>query len=340
MIVRTLLLLAGLAAGAPSQTCVFTGPSDIGFDPPGSNGPGFLSGNYPAGWHQRLQYLVPASMFAGVPHLIRDFAFGVKRGTTTQRFGRIEIRMAHTTVSNLDQVFTNNITLPLQTVLDATDYTITFGVGPRWVPLGLQTPFQFLPAQGNLLIDVTVEGPSEVVHTELYTGMLQGWGIETKVSGASQFPPSQGSNGTRPCLRFCLDKAGWTMLGEACTGSGSAAPLVGVTGMPALGSQTTLWLSNVPPGSPALLAFGGNDGPPFPVDLGFLGAPGCRQYFQLTSSAGLLTDTFGIGTHTITVPPNLALINQITNCQFATLAPGANALGLLTSRYVRLRVGL
>jgi hypothetical protein len=49
----------------------------------------------------------------------------------------------------------------------------------------------------------------------------------------------------------------------------------------------------------------------------------------------------GVGcAHAVSIPSTSALIGSIALGQFATLYPGANSLGLLTSNYGRLLVGL
>ncbi len=73
---------------------------------------------------------------------------------------------------------------------------------------------------------------------------------------------------------------GVTSFGSGCPGSGGVVPRIGATGTPALGAPFKVNLSRAPVAQPALLLLGLSAsnwyGLPLPLDLAFLGMPGCE----------------------------------------------------------------
>ena len=88
-----------------------------------------------------------------------------------------------------------------------------------------------------------------------------------------------------------------------------------------------------------LVAFGFDNSPPFPLDLGTQGAPGCKQYFPIAFTMAVVADPLGLGQHVVTIPNSLGLLGTIVLGQYVALEPGGNALGALTSNYGRVLVG-
>lgn len=334
------LFVVGLLCGLSSltaQNCVEIGPA-----PGGGIGGEWLPIVSSTGQavHWRRQVLIPAIWFANVPTLIRDVAVGNEYGWVTMEYGQLQVRMGHTSVQNLNFQFANNITSQMQLVLDVNDHRTTYGPGPVWSELGLQQPFQFVPGQGNLLIDFTIVGSTKIANSALFswTKTYSNGDYDVAESQFSTTPPQTSSGGSRATLRLCTDRSWANVFGSGC--GGALEPMLGVSGDPKLGGSVSFWLSNAGSGLPAVLAFGFDNSPPFPIDLGVVGAPGCRQYFAISNVDGLLTNGFGFGSHTIQVPVNQALVGAVVLGQFAALAPGANALGLRTSAYGRIQVGL
>jgi hypothetical protein len=329
-----------LAAAAPAQTCFYTVNADpYGTVPHGAIGSFLLTLPTPQPLYTRHHLLIPAGVFQNVPARITDIAVGARNGWRTYYSRELTIRMGHTTVGTLTSTFAQNITSPLQDVLVAHQHVWTEGPGPAWIPLGLQAAFQFLPGNGDLLIEI-VQRETTLLETVAYNDLGTA-NVGTRMSGSDVvFPTQANSQGSAPRLQFCVDRAETLLHGQSCAGSGGSTPLLGVTGRPTPGSTPTLWLSDAPANAIAACAYGFDTRPPFPVDLTPLGAPGCRQYFGVAFADVVLANNLGIGQRTILVPSAAATIGAILYAQYFVLDPPANALDVTASNYARLLVGL
>ncbi|MFY9342921.1 MAG: hypothetical protein WAT39_10555 [Planctomycetota bacterium] len=327
------VVLLLIAASPRAQTCAYNwGTEPLG---PGGNTATLLSS---IDIVYRSHVLVPAAVFQNVPLVITDLSVAVAGGYRRLKYTRLTIRMGHTTVNQLATTFAPNITSPLQDVLVANEHVFFEGFGPAWIPVGLQTPFQFLPGSGNLLIEVVTEG-GLVLDQATYqspAGALMGG----QVYGVGTTLPIDGNPTTAPRLRFCTDRAEAILSGETCNGSAGSTPLLGVTGRPAIGSTTTLWLSDAPANAPAACAWGFATTPPFPLLLTTVGAPGCQQYFTVAVADLVAANPVGVGQRTLAVPNTPSLVGAIAYAQYYVLDPPANALGVTASNYARLLVGL
>jgi hypothetical protein len=328
-------LLVAATVPAPAQTCAY----NSGVDPAGGNGLAALLYPPTSALFRRTHVVVPAVVFQNVPLVITDIAVATIPGYRRMKFDRLTIRMGHTTVGQANTIFGQNITSPLQDVLVARDHVFFEGFGPAWVPVGLQTSFQFLPGSGNLLIEVVAEGG---LILEGDTSGAAGGSLLGSCVTSSLEPtlPTVGNSATVPRLRFCFDRAEVSLSGESCNGSAGSTPLLGVTGRPTPGSMPTLWLSDAPANALAACAYGFDTKPPFPINLTALGAPGCRQYFAPAFADFVLANPLGIGERAISVPSATATIGAILYAQYYVLDPPANALDLTASNYARLLVGL
>lgn len=337
--IRILLFVFALTVSAQAQDCVFSGP-------PSPASPNHTSAFFvetgSGSTNFRYQILVSGQVFQGVPTFIRDLFVAVPAGWKQVRYESLTIAIGQTTANALNASFASNVTGPMQTVLHVDDHVKQYGPGPVWSSLGLQEGFWFNPALGNLLVDVVALGTTSLggLYFDDLAASNSGTPLGVRASWSAAPPVSGIGQVNVPVLRFCTNAATATALGQGCDGVGQAAPVLGLTGLPTLGGQSTFWLSTTVPNGLALLAFGETAAPPFPVDLGILGATGCQQYFSVTSLVGVTTNSFGIGSHTVSVPNQTALVGFIVLGQFAALAPGANSLNILTSNYGRIQVGL
>ncbi len=338
---RRLILLswAVLARLAAAQTCIYTADTDpVGPLPIGSNSPELL---LPSGANYvRTQVLLPLIPFQNVPYVINEIAVGTRRGVRVTRFGELTIRMGHTTVAQLTPNFAANITSPLVDVLVARDHIWTEGVGPGWVPLGLQRPFQILPGSGQLLVEI-IQRNTTILQNVLYNGLGTGSFGEVIVGFGASLPTTSSSGPllVPPRLRLCVDRAETMLLGTTCAGSGTSTPLLGVSGRPTPGASSTIWLSDAPANAVAGCAFGFDNASPYPIDLTALGARGCMQYFAIAFADVVRADAVGIAQRTLAVPNASNVVGAILYAQYYVLDPPANALGLTASNYARLSIG-
>ncbi len=101
-----------------------------------------------------------------------------------------------------------------------------------------------------------------------------------------------------------------------------------------LGSTLRLDVRGLLPNGLSVLAFGSA----VDVDLAPLGAPGNRQYASLDGVSLLPTSAVGLGQATLAIPNNPALLGASVSLQAAAVEPAANALGLVTSNALDVRV--
>jgi hypothetical protein len=107
------------------------------------------------------------------------------------------------------------------------------------------------------------------------------------------------------------------------------------TPAPVLGNTVVFTTSNIPAATILtghILSFGQI----FPgVDLGFLGAPGCLQLINTAGSSSVLLFGSPTVSHSVTIPNVASFAGIIFFTQSASLTPGVNPLGLLTSNGVK-----
>jgi hypothetical protein len=117
-----------------------------------------------------------------------------------------------------------------------------------------------------------------------------------------------------------------------------APPLALNSNFPVLGTNFTLTTTNIHATSPVGLMFFGDQQIVPPLDLGFLGAPGCSAH----TNANLLSLTFpvaaGSGSLAIGIPANPILIGIAFTSQSAAFTPN-NTFGLATSNGLLWTVG-
>ncbi|MGE3171960.1 MAG: hypothetical protein AB7O97_04990 [Planctomycetota bacterium] len=123
--------------------------------------------------------------------------------------------------------------------------------------------------------------------------------------------------------------------GSACSGGGSAAPVLDTSGgSPVRGNpQFALTLAEGQPGGFGVLWVGADTaafgGLPLPLALLPFGAPGCSLYVAPILQLAVPLDSAGRGALPLPIPNDPALQGASFHGQGAAFAPGANAAGLL-----------
>lgn len=161
--------------------------------------------------------------------------------------------------------------------------------------------------------------------------------------GAITLPAITSLVGWTPGTGFSTVDAGSMDLSSSLPFSTSAAeslPLsMTASANPVLGTNVTYTTSNIPAAAILSAHFISliqvNPG----VDLGFMGAPGCFQYVDLNLGASTLLFGSPTATATIGVPNNPAMVGLPLSNQAASLVPGVNALGAITSNGVKSTLG-
>lgn len=336
------LLLASLLfpAHLSGQACAFTSTAD---PTPGNLEDGldytlFGVRAGAVGVTLRTQVLVQRHAFQNVPVLLSDLASSVDQ-TGQTRFGSVVVRFGYTQRESLDSVFANNIAGPMTNVLEARDHAWPHRRF-EWTDIGLQTPFLYVPAAGNLLIDVTIFDATPSAHP-LNTVYAYTRAAELRVGASwTTSPPASGSASSfQPKLRLCADRPSLLYFGDGCPGSGGTRPALGCTGSAALGGTTTWWLSNAAPSTTAVLQLGADTRAPYPLPLDAAGMPGCRLYFPPLVAVVLATDGLGIASAALTIPPQAGLVGSSVYGQYFVVDPRANTAGLAASNYARALIG-
>jgi len=137
-------------------------------------------------------------------------------------------------------------------------------------------------------------------------------------------------------------QAAATPYGIGCAGSLAQTPQFSTNGVPRLGQSFEMKINLAPANTLVAFAQGVSftlaGSVPLPADLGALGAPGCSLMTSAEALLPTVTNGSGAATLIFNVPSTPSLAGFRWYAQGAVLTP-ANALGLLTTSAVALRVG-
>ena len=193
---------------------------------------------------------------------------------------------------------------------------ITWAGVPEWpVPTALNTMQMTIDAGGNI---------------EMVYGTLANTGVGNGNNALLGFTPGLGST-LPPPIDFSAAI-------PYTSGNGQTPPVLKLDARPVIGTTFNLVTTNIAPATPFTILTLGDTLFPLPIDLTFLGMPGC----SLHHNALLLLTAVGPGPDIVTpfpVPANNALLNvQLTGQSFPFLL-GINPFNLQASNGVCMRVG-
>jgi hypothetical protein len=341
MLPRLLCVAVCVLASLEAQHCVYNVDADPTMHDDRDSLHRGLFGGYSSsssGW-RKSQVVVSRHEFDNVPVLITGLAVSAHAARLAS-FRYVEVRMGYTSRDVLDPVFVNNITSVMTTVLEAHDYRWPQKM-LAWNECGLQTPFLFVPAAGNLLIEVVVgDAPTQFLYAGRQPANALGVFLDAE---ASTLPlPASGTISIRaPKLRLCIDTPHLGYYGESCAGSAGTFPGLGLTGSSRIGERTTFVLSNTLPNAPASLLLSLSNRSPLPIDLTAIGMTGCRLYVgDLLSYAAVFANAQGVASFSLTMPTGPEFVGAILYSQYFVGDPAANPFGLVPTNYGRLSVGL
>lgn len=135
---------------------------------------------------------------------------------------------------------------------------------------------------------------------------------------------------------------GWGELyGTGCGGT-VGVPFLRWQSQPRLGTTFWTYMSNIAPNSTDLLAVVGlsrtsTQGQPLPMSLTSIGMPGCELGVSLDTIAPVFPSGFGVA---MPIPPIPWLYQMEFFVQGLSYEPGANPMGLVVSRSLRLVIGM
>ncbi len=274
----------------------------------------------------RTQILVEASAIASTQAVLTGIRFRADRPSAplaAASVPNVTVSLSHCSLGlgGLQSTFANNVTSPATQVFAGTvqlpAQPVGFAGPLGWdVVVAFAQPYVFTTAQGDLLIDIVGNNGSGGT-PNYYLDALQGGG------SVSPF----GVAGDNPSFDF---------LNLVVSTSGTLEPRLLTPGHTIEFSST---LSFTHP--PGVLAFG-LDGLPAPFDLGQLGAPTHSIYISPLATVAHSWQQSFIGwysTAAVAVPSDPAFIGLRLYGQSLLFEPTANALGLLTSGAVEVRIG-
>lgn len=262
----------------------------------------------------------------------------------------VEVLLATTTRdwTGMSATFDQNYGTPPTVVfqrkwLDLTPFAALPGPRSFDVVLTLDRPFTFAQSSGNLLLEVRVYGNSNGNRAFTYP-MDSIWdGRESIPSPTTRVYSSTGPDDLTGTVGRGYGLV-WSLLtsasasayrfGTGCS-QGSAAPVIGAVGVPALGQPFQVALGGAPASAPAALWFGHSRdqlrGTPLPLDLAPFGAPGCQALVSPLLLLGTSADAGGTASIQFQVPNDAQLADMRFFTQWFVRAASANTLGWLTS---------
>lgn len=291
------------------------------------------------GANVKYQQLVTPAELGNAPCTITGLGFA-KCGAGTLHFNAIQVVLAHkpgasTLVANFAQNLVSNPTI----VVLGTNHDWDLPAD-SWQDVGMQVPFAYNGID-NLVVEVTVTGSQWTASGTGSPGTRAGSHQRVFASNWTTSPPANGTLSSQFALKVEIDTgtAKVSSYGRGCAGSNTLVPAMAVTGSPQLGQSIVFELTNALANSIALHTIGFSNGAPYPADLGFLGAPNCFLYTDLSILAATLVDATGHGTLPFLVPNDASLVGLPVYAQFFDLDPTANAFGWTTTNYVRVQFG-
>ena len=131
--------------------------------------------------------------------------------------------------------------------------------------------------------------------------------------------------------------------GQGCRGSTGAVPTLAGQGSPILGSQFAALLAKAPAKTAAILFLGDSrvrwGALPLPLDLGFIGAPGCLAQASGLLQLPVLVSSSGTAQFPFAIPNPRALTGDRLFGQALVLDSRANQFGVTVSNGLEIRIG-
>ena len=332
----TLLALCCIATPAAAQGCVF--------NPDNLANVGTCNvipfGDASASWaNQKYQTLIPGASITTVPLLIRELAFP-PCSTGLRTFKSLTIKMDHYSGTTLTTNFAGNLSANAVTVLNVTNYGWN-NTQDTWTPIGLQTPFLYIPFLGELVIDIEVQGA--MMSPPSNAGMHRSSTLQrVYATGWVGVPPVTGSTGNAGIkVMLCTDLAWAAPFGTGCKGSNNLTPTLSYANTPKLGAVNfTIDLTQGVGTRPIFLLYGAtNAAPTYPIDLTVINMPGCLLYVEPTVSVGAVTNSAGNYSQLTPIPTSPTFVGVRVCNQWFVLDTALPGLGLSASNGGWLMIG-
>ncbi|MCR9248534.1 MAG: hypothetical protein NXI31_26200 [bacterium] len=279
----------------------------------------------------RYQCKATAADLGGAVGVITGLGFAPCRSGTAH-YTQIDIVMDHHPAGTpLTTTFANNLTPAAMTVMSASDFTWHL-TADNWTEIGLQVPFVYNGIDDLVIQVTTVDGTAPGgFHRDARQRVY--W-----VASSGTPAPSGASGNAALKFEVSMLTAKTSTYGVGCAGT-NGEPVHSFGGSSQLGQTLDLEVSAGVPNQLAFLVMGIYAGTPFPLDLGFLGMPGCFQHIDTLTVLAVPLDPAGAGAAQLPIPNDPSYVNVRLYSQYACLDPGANAAGVTTTRYGRIYIG-
>ncbi len=199
----------------------------------------------------------------------------------------------------------------------------------------------FTPGAAGVNLTVPQQGVTGVVAVANHPNPSKGMVIatSTQVFEEANFTNPAGPaiyTSPTPITDMATDQGNIKFTGQGCIGSNGKAPVMTYPGAPVQGNSTfQVNLQDCPPGVKARMMLGlsntQHNGIPLPLDLGFMGAPGCTLDLGIILQFDFFTDPFGELHLPLILPVDPINHGLVLYVQFAVFDAGANFSGLTTS---------
>lgn len=295
----------------------------------------------------RYQAIVPGPLL-GARALVQDiFVSGRPAGTDLDiEYEDIEIRMGLT--AEATPIADWNANNPTPTVVYRGPLRVYMEVG-AWRGLGLPKPFLFdpQPATPHLCFEVIVwkvkgqRVPANFYHP-LASRTLPRAFAHDWITNRALTPTVETASGSK--LGFLLDDGNFVVVGEGCPGSNSLTPLLSIPGgWPRVGQALVVQVSRAKAWVPVTLAIGTSfttwAGLALPIDMAFMGSPGCLLWNELLVLQPAASDAQGVARVSLHVPADPVFMGARIYAFWVLADAGANGGGLTTSAGSALLIG-
>ncbi|MCA8958536.1 MAG: hypothetical protein KDC87_20835, partial [Planctomycetes bacterium] len=254
-------------------------------------------------------------------------------GSGMKTFSSLQIILGQTTATSLGTNFASNRPSNARTVFFQRNYEWPLTAN-TWDPIGQEINYTYNPALGNLVVEVIAQG-SDINASGFHTGARQrlyayNW---TTI-------PSTGTIGSSAALKMKLfvTEGGVATFGQGCVGSNSLTPTLTMAGTGAIGTSYTVSLSNALANAGAFLSVNVTGLWDPPLDLGIVGAAGCKMYFNNDFTLAVAANASGAYAIRLPIPTSTPLCERVY-FQFFPRDARANRLGLTSTNYGRLLTG-
>lgn len=285
--------------------------------------------------NQAILFKIPSSLLP--PTRARICALGFASvNDRVHELGVLSIRLGQSTTAGLVPIFSQNMPGFTQEVFGQGNWRWTTPAN-QWQYVGLSSNFPYNPANGDLVVMITVGGGASTgtgsagFHSDPTTPSV----LQT----AWRFAPGVGVVGTgAPKIKVCWDAKDLQAFGGGCAGSHGRVPQMDLSGNPGLGGSINIALRDAAPTSPGAVLFLDARIRATPVDLVIFGAPGCRLDTFFTSMT-LIPVQGGAVTVPAGIPNAQSLLCAVLWAQWAPIDLPANTLGITTSTVGRILIG-